>query len=319
MKTRAWVCGPPGLLAAVENALPWALVEQAPLDLELAKKGMIDAIFLGPEQHHLSLGLALPVVLLHEAESLPPLLAIDDSVRAHRDSPREIQLAFRLATSKFKEHALVEELVGPWAHDARGALGVARLALSMLERTVSSSSSLQKVENGLIRLGWLTERLPTQVALSLEAPTPPRALGSLFPTLESYVQHLKQIHSRRPIELSENDWTRRDESAVLVPFLSGFVELALKVSSPKTEIKVLAAADPLTLELSCECSTSRETPLHEVASEHQLSREQSRELGPVPYRLREVARLAAREGLRMSVHVKDGVLRTQVLQEPAGP
>jgi hypothetical protein len=303
MQTRVWVCGPPALRDAIEGALPTHVgVEGAPADLTSTLLLGVDCLMLAPAFYHLSDAFDLPVVQIRDPGQSPTGLSVLDNVpSASADSPSEIRLAFRIAVLERSVKTLLAELSGPWAHDARGALGVARLALKMLEGQDATRATVQKVENGIVRLGWLAERLPTQAALTLGGPLPSPTLSSLFTSLESYVHHLRHVHSKRPIELSPSTWVQSDQSQGLVPFAAGFVELVLKVTSPRAPVELVASENPPRLEVRCQ-SDLRLSNWGLPDELHAL--ELSRGHEQVPYRLKEAAELALRDRREISVKLK---------------
>jgi hypothetical protein len=148
------------------------------------------------------------------------------------------------------------------------------------------------------RLGWLIERLPTQIALGLDLPLPERPPATLFPSLQAYVAHLLLVHSRRPIELEPGQWATTSDSQELVAFAAGFAELAFKVSPARARVRFSASLDD-GLEVECECP-GRPEPWN-----IQSTLDASDLVGYgdviVPYRLIEAARLARRAKVRFSV------------------
>lgn len=227
-------------------------------------------------------------------------MTIDDSEVpcAHVESESEIRLALHLALSRHRLAQVMGALNGPWSHDARGALGVVRLALELLRSSDDPTSSIQKIENGTTRLGWLIERLPTQMALGLDLPLPERPPATLFPSIQAYVAHLVLVHSRRPIELAPGQWAATSASQELVPFAAGFAELAFKVSPARARVSFAASLEE-GLEVECECP-GRPEPWN---IESTLYASELVRYGDVlvPYRLIEAARLALRTKVPFSV------------------
>ncbi len=177
-----------------------------------------------------------------------------------------------------------------------------RLALELLKSAGDPTGPLQKAENGVTRLGWLLERLPAQIALALDLPLPERTPPGLFPNLESYVTHLRLIHSRRPIELVGGEWTTSGASQPLVPFAAGFAELAFNLSPAKAKVRFSADRER-GLEVECDCP-GRPHPWNVEQNLGALELSRPRET-PLPYRLVEVARLALRSAIPLTVEFTD--------------
>jgi len=193
---------------------------------------------------------------------------------------------------------------------------VARLALELLrDKSDQAGGPVQKVENGVLRLGFLLERLPSQLALALDLPLLERGAPSLFPNLDSYVKHLQLVHSRRPIELSGGDWNLSDASQALVPYAAGFAELAFSLSPARSKVR-FSADQQRGLEVECECP-NRPPPwdvdgtVSATALSHRLAT-------VAPYRLLEASRLALRSGIPWSVEFTNDTFVARVeLGEPA--
>lgn len=307
MGCRVLVAGPSSALQAVRRALPEAEVTptSSSLDLSLdpAKLHDVDALVVGTltdelGEPWLALAARVPVVqLLLEEPVDPPSMAPGVTPVAHLGNPGELRLAFRTAVLESRVQRLVAELSGEWAHDARGALGVARLALELLKGS-GDPAGLQKIENGVTRLGWLLERLPSQVALALDLPLAERTAPSLFPNLDSYVKHLQRIHSRRPIELLGGDWSASAPSQNLVPFAAAFAELAFKLSSARGKVRFSPHGER---GLEVECEDLARPPPWSVPATLGAS-ELCRQREPAwPYRLVEAARLAIRSGIPLTI------------------
>lgn len=304
MEGRVLVAGEPLVVEAVCRALPEMKVLAAPAVLDIAELREADCLLIGPEtemspEHWEIQARNIPVVKLAPtgSESIPAP-AWDAIPSARIESSSELRLALRVALLQHRVRQFSAELAGPWLHDARGAVGVARLALELLKSGSDPASAVQKMDNGVTRLGWLIERLPSQMALAVDLPLTERVSASLFPNLEAYVNHLQLIHSRRPIESDAGKWLASADSQALVPFAAGFAELALKVSSARAKVRFsMPAADALQVE--CECPTRPEPwNVHETLSAFQLSR---RDDSFAPYRLVEAARLALRTDATLSV------------------
>jgi hypothetical protein len=238
-----------------------------------------------------------------------PVVQVGASVDAENDAQEHLRLAVRGAVLDRRARDLLAELTDAWAHDARGALGVARLGIELLKAGGDSSKPLDKVENGLTRLGWLLERLPSQVALALDLPEEATSASSQFQSLESYVAHVKRTHPRRQIDLVGGPWTSSAASRNLVPFASGLVEFAFKLSSGRAGLHISAdAAGELRVE--CECP-DRAPPwdIQQTLGAFELSH---RDQAFSPYRLLEAARLALRSESRLTIELLEHTFRGQV-------
>lgn len=315
MPSRVLVAGSPHVLDAVRVALPDMEVALARAPIDEAILCEFDCVVVGTDNGVIAetwqpLAANLPLVWLVPSESDTSTPAKgDDHPFAHAENPRELRLAIRTAILEHRARTLLAELAGAWSHDARGALGVVRLALELIKASSPPASPTQKMENGLLRLGFLLERLPSQLALALDMPLAERNATSLFSTLEAYVKHLRLVHSHRQVELSGGAWPASEASRVLVPFAAGFAELALSLSAAKTTLRF--SADPTRgLELECECP-GRAAPWNAGVSlgARELTH---RPDGLVPYRLVEAARLALRYSMPLTVEVSERGLLARV-------
>jgi len=314
MPSRVLVVGPPQLLEAVQRALPELQVDPVATAIDRALLLESDCVIVGIESERFAETFPLfaghfPVVrLLLAASSVEPTAAESDVPCAHAESPAELRLAIRAATVERRVQRLFAELSGAWAHDARGALGVSRLAFELLKGSTLPTSPIQKMDNGLTRLGFLLERLPSQLALALELPLARSASPSLFPNLESYVRHLRLVHSQREIELVAGEWALSAASQSLVPFAAGFTEFALSMSSARAKLR-LSADSVRGLEVECECP-GRPPPWDAPQTVGAL--ELSRDQDALPYRMLEAARLALRFGMPLSVELSQRALLAKV-------
>jgi len=297
------VAGAADVLDRVRGALPEMNVVPAPA-LDANPRAEADCVVIetgakNARELELSLAKVAPIVhLFRQQQKSNGPSNRNETPSAHIENPAEVRLAVRLAMLQHRVETLLVDLTGPWAHDARGALGVARLGLELLRAGTDPASATQKVENGVLRLGWLMERLPPQVALALDLPLALHAAPSLFPTLESYVVHLRLTHSRRAIELSGGDWSTNAASQPLVPFAAGFAELAFKLSSPRTTLR-FSTEHERRLEVECECPERPEPwNVQETIDAVEMSHRHNQHL---PYRLIEVARLALRSSIPLTV------------------
>jgi hypothetical protein len=305
MPSRFLVVGPAQLVEAVRRAAPELHVSAATTASDRALMLESDCVVVGIERERFAETWPLfaphfPIVrLLHDASAAGATPAEGDVPCAHAESGAELRLAIRAATVEHRALRLYADLTGSWAHDARGALGVSRLALELFKGSAMPASPTQKMENGLTRLGFLLERLPTQLALALDLPLAQRASPSLFPNLESYVEHLRLVHSQREIALLPGQWAASAASQSLVPFAAGFTEFALSLSSARAKLR-LSAEREHELEVECECSL-RPPPWDapQILGAAELSRGQH----ALPYRLVEAARLALRSDLSLSVEL----------------
>lgn len=307
MLMRVFVRAPTKVLEVVRGSLSNADVAELPEAWDSKSSPAADCLLIHAqgeafEEMKRALPPHLPIVRLLTSDEPPSAVqpASDSSAApcAHVDNASELQLAMRAAMLEQRVRNLVAELNGPWSHDARGALGVARLALKLLQTNGEAPPSIQKVENGVVRLGWMMERLPAQVALALDVPLAEQPSQTLFPHLESYVQHLKNIQSRRPIELSATEWAQSGPSQAHVPFLAGFAELAFKLSSARSKLQI--RADQQHLEVECECS---DLPAPWNVPRRLSAIELSRRDLSAPYRLVEAARFALATNVELGVEV----------------
>jgi len=269
-----------------------------PLELEALRAA--DCLVVGPEtglpaqiSDLQRSGLAV-VQLFRSSEPTPTVAGV---ARADIASAAEIRLAVHAATQEHRLHELYAEISGAWAHDARGALGVIRLALELVKAGGEPTNPVQKMENGLTRLSWLLERLPTQMALALDLPLEERTAPGTFPSVEAYVRHLQVVHARRPIELLGSDWAKREASQSLVPFAAGFAELAFRISPARARVRFSAEKERC-LEVECECPV-RPEPWN--VEEHLGALELGWRHEVAPYRLVEAARLATRLDISFGV------------------
>jgi len=312
MANRVLVDGPPFALDAVRRALPNLTVAALKNDLaapdSAAPFGHADCVFMTHAKGPLSeaakqlIGRVPLVVLLLEsgtslddAENAVPTDWADPP-RAHCTSADEIRLAARAAMTGFQVQRFSKELAGPWMHDARGALGVAQLALKIMGPSADSASPVQKLDNAVTRLGWLVERLPTQYTLCLELPEMGAPAPMVFPTLQTYVSHLRHVQPRRAIEFNEGEWSTRP-SDQLVPYASGFADLAFSLSSARSKLTI-SISGPQSLAVESECP-ERRAPFDGCLS--MTAADLERHGSAVPYRLLEVARLARRTGALLSL------------------
>lgn len=254
-----------------------------------------DFLMIGPGHEDLQKAASsqLPVVKLVTEETFATNGEDDELPLAAPTHPRELRLALRAAALEFRARRLLSDIAGPWAHDARGSLGVAQLALKLLEPNAETPSPVQRAENGISRLGYLMERLPSQIALALDLPLVENSAPSLFPSLDSYVNHLRRIHPRRSIELV-NDHQATLPTGRLVLFAAGFVEFAIKLSDARAGLRITVGSGA-TLEVECECPNR--PPPWDVQGSLNLERPD----GALPYRLVDAVRLAARLGAALSV------------------
>jgi len=288
------VAGAGQVLEAVQRALPDAEVlattETSRDAVRHADCVVVDKASVGSAEAWRSLSENTPVV---EVE-IPAGAEVED--RGH------LQLAVRAAVLEQRGRDLLGQLNDAWAHDARGALGVARLGLELLKAGGDPQKPVEKIDNGLLRLGWLLERLPSQVALALDLPVADSTAPSLFPSLESYVSHLKRTHPRRNVELTGGPWISSTATQALVPFASGLVELAFKLSTGRTGLR-LTAETASNLRVECECP-ERPPPwdVQQTLGAFELSHEGE---AFSPYRLVEVARMALRSDVALTVELSE--------------
>lgn len=308
MRESVLVAASPVVVDAVRRALPEFDVEPAERAWREHVVPRTACLFLGPETGYSEDNakvrtVNVPVVrLLADGSAAPDALDLREIPSAHVGNAFEIRLALRSALLQHRTERSLAEVSGPWSHDARGALGVVRLALELLKASGDQAASMQKIENGATRLGWLVERLPAQIALAIDLPTPERPPATLFPSLQAYVAHLVLVHSRRPIELDPGEWAASAASLPLVPYAAGFAELALRVSPAKARIRFSASADD-GVEVDCECPARPEPwNIDKTFDALEVSR-----AGDAfgPYRLTEAARLAVRDSARFSVTFND--------------
>jgi hypothetical protein len=302
MPNRVLVAGPGQVLEAVQRAMPEAVVVAA---TETSREAMrtadcviVDQASVGSAETWRSFAENAPVIEIGTAGDTGDL----DAERLRR--------AVRGAVLEHRGRELLGELNDAWAHDVRGALGVARLGLELLRAGGDPQKPVEKIDNGLVRLGWLLERLPSQVALALDLPIATSNAPSLFPSLESYVTHLRRTHPRRNVELSGGPWTSNTTSQVLVPFASGLVALAFKISSGHTALR-LASDTVRELRVECECP-ERSPPwdAQQTLGAFELSHQGE---AFSPYRLVEVARMALRSGVALTVELSERTFCGRVL------
>jgi len=214
----------------------------------------------------------------------------------------------RSATLECRARRLLADLTGAWSHDARGALGVAQLALKLMEMNADSSSPIPKAENGLTRLGYLVERIPSQLALALDLPLLERSSATLFPTLEAFVRHLRRIHPRRSVELLGENIATNQATARLVPFAAGFVEFALKLSDAQSVLK-MTLLEHLALEFECDPIRPHPWGKRATLDASNIGRSVDEFL---PYRLVEACRLATRLGAVLTLELTERSLFARV-------
>lgn len=303
--SRVHVVGSPSVLDAVRSALPeFEVAEMSGPATELLAES--ECLLVSDEDERAAELLASArggLVQLSGMSGPPePVLLFGSIPAASVHNPREIRLAVRSALSLSRSEQLMNELTGPFAHDARGALGVARLALKLLDPELLPASPARKVDNGVTRLGFLVERLPSQIALALDLPLPSSPSPSLFPNLLSYVTHLRSIHPQRAIESSGDEWMARSSSEGLVPFAAGLTEFALKISAARATLRIsMDRADRL--EFACECPDRRAPwDIRATIGAAALAQRGSK---PVPFRLLEAARLAIRSNIQLTVELTD--------------
>lgn len=308
MQKRVLVLGAPPVVEAVRCALPNVVVDEAPAIPDPTVLARADCLLIGTRNEEdaaiwLDRARDLAIVRLVVSGVAPP----EDVVFARVENPGEIQLALRAAILDARMHKLLAEFTA-WSHDARGAIGVARLALELLGGG-DEKSPLGKIENGVVRLGWLVERLPFQVALALDLPLTETRAPSTFGSLDAYVAHLRRIQPRRPIEFPGDEWTASAGSQALVPFVAGLCELTFRLGSASLPL-FIAAAPPRRLEVSCECS-ARPAPWNVQAEfdAPELSRQSE---AFVPYRLLEAARLAVRMDIPLRVELTERGFRGSI-------
>jgi len=302
MPSRVLVAGPGQVLEAVQRALPDAVVlaatEASREAVRYADCVIVDRASVESAETWRSLSENIAVV------------EIEMALGTEIEGPDQLRLAVRTAVLEHRGRQLLDELNDAWAHDVRGALGVARLGLELLRAGGDPRKPVEKIDNGLMRLGWLLERLPSQVALALDLPIATSSAPSLFPSLESYVTHLRRTHPRRNVELSGGPWTSNTTSQVLVPFASGLVALAFKISSGHTGLR-LASDTVSDLRVECECP-ERSPPwdTQQTLGAFELSHQGE---AFSPYRLVEVARMALRSGVALTVELSERTFCGRVL------
>lgn len=311
MANRILVDGPTFALEAVRRALPDTTVgvlEQGRPIHDSALLG-VDCVFICqtqrslPESVKLLWGRAPVVVLLVDVDASLAVptehshVAWAEPPYAHCSSAHEIKLAARAAIAEFHAQRFFKELAGPWMHDARGALGVAQLALKVMATGADAPPPLQKVDNAVTRLGWLIERLPTQYALSLDLPELHAPAAMVFPTLLNYVQHLRRVQPRRTIDLHEGPAAAMRPTDQLVPYASGFAELAFNLSPARAPL-VISAHGPQALTVESECP-DRRSPFDGCTT--MTASDLEKHGAAVPYRLLEIARLARRTGAELQL------------------
>lgn len=309
MSLRIYAAGSGPFLDALKSALAGQQIDEAPaslLSLSLGEKACLLVSASDPrrpEAHELA-GAGLPVVELFDHEDEIPSGPASDPPAAHLRNPREIWLAIRLSLLSSRTKTLASSLSGPWAHDARGALGIARMALQLLTISAGAepSSPVRKVESGVTRMGFTLERLPDQVALALDLPLGPPP-PSIFRDLGVYLTHLKQIHPHRPIQLEGESAMSTTASAAFIPTAAGFVDLALHLSAARGSLRIAFDA-ARGLEFECECPERRAPWDFEgtLQAEDILSRFAAQ----VPFRLLEGARRALRFGSPFSIEFSSG-------------
>ena len=304
MSLRIYAAGPGPFLDALRSALSGQQIDEAPGSLLSLSLGETACLLVSADDARLSDAMelaraGLPVVeIFGEAPSSPD----HGSPAASLRNPREIWLAVRLALLSYRARTLASALAGPWAHDARGALGIARMALQLMTMSAEPSSPVRKVESGVTRMGFTLERLPEQVALALDLPLGPPP-PSIFRDLGVYAAHLKQIHPHRSIQLEGESAMNTTASAAFIPTAAGFVDLALSLSAARGSFRI---AFDLTrgLEFECECP-ERRVPW-DFEGTLQADDVVSRFATQVPFRLLEGARRALRSGSPFSIDFVSG-------------
>lgn len=294
MSLRVYAAGPAGFLDALRPSLPGQELEEAPSSVLSLSLGENDCLLVsvrdarrGEAQELARAG--LPVVEIFDDEVSS---ASAGELAASLRHPREIWLAIRFATLSYRTRMLASALSGPWAHDARGALGIARMALQLITLSTEPSSPVRKIESGVTRMGFTLERLPDQVALALDLPLGPPA-PSIFRDLGVYAAHLKQIHPHRPIHLEGESAMSTTASSAFIPTVAGFVDLALAVSAARGSLRISFDAAQ-GLEVECECPDRRAPwDLQGALHASDLVRRFS---SHAPFRLLEGARRALRSG-----------------------
>lgn len=223
---------------------------------------------------------------------------------------REMRMALDFLALQKSADACTAELAGPVAHDIRGALGVARLALQLLD---ADHPAVSKIENGLRRLSWIVERLPTQVALTLGVPIPEQPLAGTFGSVGDYIEFLRRIHGKRPIEFTDSGYWVSAESIQHLPQVSGIVELLLKLAPARAPLVFLSEPPGPRARACLRVSTVLSPTSSELGSF--LSRRPRWEAQDLvqtelvlPYRLQEAARLALLDSTGFWLELVDGNL-----------
>lgn len=311
MPPRICVAGSNHIAETVARTLPDMEVFTAPGSNDEAIILNSDCLMVGSGQEQLleMVFERMPVVELLPEEALVAGVTSGRVPAALVTSSGELRLALRSAILEYRARRILAALAGPWAHDARGALGVAQLALKLMETGADSPNVIQKAENGVTRLGYLTERLPSQIALALDLPLSNQPSASIFPSLDSFARHLRRVHPRRSVELVGGEFVAALASARFVPFAAGFVEFALKLSDPQAAIKMTVDQGPV-LELECECP-NRPHPWDVQASLDEAAIARRGE-DVLPYRLVEAARLATRLGVALTLELTGRALLARV-------
>ncbi|HXS16447.1 MAG TPA: hypothetical protein VN764_04645, partial [Polyangiaceae bacterium] len=196
---------------------------------------------------------------------------------------------------------------------ARGALGVAQLALKIMDGGTDAASPIQKIDNALTRLGWLVERLPLQYALCVSLPAVSPPSPSVFSTVGAYVQYLRRTQPRRIIDFNEGTWGTASPSEQLVPYAAGFSEFAFRLSPARAKL-ALSVLGPRAILIESECP---ERPAPFDACLTMSAADVEAHGSAVPYRLLEIARLAQQTGASLNLELTSEGFSARVVLPPS--
>jgi hypothetical protein len=262
----------------------------------------------------------LDACILGEGAAAPPEIAPEDCIflappGEHAARPIVVELgnnaalryAIELVVERRRGREVIALLASGISHDARGALGVMRLALQLVD---AENPAVKKIENGMMRLEYLVERLPEQCALELGQSAPERLLGaSSFETVAHYVEYIRRVQSRRTIEFKSSEFTTSTASLKWVPLLAGLSEFALKLAPARSSLTISAvaptSADPGRLLVEADRAPLGPELVQALGGRETWTATEVLDAGRhLPHRLREAAWLALKDNLEFQVRLE---------------